>query len=85
MAARNSAAMASLAVKINFRRHRNGTVSMVISTGDHPDALLYAGDLSMSERQFEFFTKTLETGAIALKTVTHLDIQEVLTDESSQL
>ncbi len=58
---------------------------MVISTGDHPDNLLYAGDLSMSEKHFEFFTKTLEVGVLALKNVTHLDIQEVLTDESSQL
>jgi len=58
---------------------------MVFSTGDHPDALLYAGDLSMSEKQFEFFTKTLEVGVMALKNVTHLELKEVLTDENSQL
>lgn len=77
--------MASLAVKINFRRHRNGSVSMVISTGDHPGDLIYAGDLQMSEKQFEFFTKTLEVGVMALNNVTHLEIKEVLTDENSQL
>jgi len=77
--------MASLAVKISYRRHRNGTVSMVISTGDHPDNLFYAGDLSMSEKQFEFFTKTLEVGVMALNNVTQLQITEVTSDENSQL
>lgn len=77
--------MASLAVKISYRRHRNGTVSMVISTGDHPGDCFYAGDLSMSEQQFEFFTKTLEVGVLALKNVTHLETKEVLTDENTQL
>jgi hypothetical protein len=47
--------------------------------------MLYSGDLSMSEQQFDFFVKTLEVGVMALKTVTQLELHEVLTDENNQL
>lgn len=77
--------MASLAVKINYRRHRNGTVSMVVSTGDHPGDLFYAGDLTMAERQFEFFTKTFEVGVMALKNVTQLELNEVTENENQSI
>lgn len=77
--------MASLVLKINYRRHRNGTVSCVMSTGAHVDGTLYAGDLSMPEQQFELFVKTLEVGIMALKNVTQLELNEVLENEESKL
>ncbi len=77
--------MASLALKINYRAHKNGTVSCVVSTGSSAANFTYAGDLTMSEDQFKFFRETLHIGAMALNGVTHLEINEVLSDENSQL
>ncbi len=77
--------MASLALKINWKAHPNGTVTAVLAAGTDIERTIYAGEISMPGEAFKFFRETLTIGAMALNGVTELEINEVITDENNQL